>query len=318
MTNSNSKSEIDNSASSITACAERGRHTFHQWSRSVLSHPIVILLVFEINLNKWKEIIATFISNDDNRKKYLRSNLLHWKDLHGGCRKKVTQIFESSFIDNKIDRNTTETQISTSIASKLNDRSVRLPFQVICGKTIKSSTDSGKQGKIDILLKADSEISESFTPIMMMKVGLSHDEWWEKFDHCTQYLEMLPHSTICFHKPILMAVVTVDRDNDSHNVTLKMAVFFCCQNSGDEKNCQMTLLWHARGNFDLFGSLFALAHRFQQMVDEYETNKNELSTILGYEYFSSNCCKIGNKVRLQYLSMVFCLIFAIQFCGSNF
>jgi hypothetical protein len=181
-----------------------------------------------------------------------------------------------------------------------------LPFTAKGGDTLTS--DTGKKGIVNIMLQSSTASS---TPLLLIKVGMSHKEWWSKFDQCVQYVEMLAalkeHSEFCLKKPMLMAVVTVDntvKDNDSKNFALKMAVFFCRRKSGQETNFRMTLLWHARGDYDLFGNLFGQADRFQQLVNDYDTNKEELTELLGYTYFSSNCCKIGNKVRLQYLSPV--------------
>jgi hypothetical protein len=132
---------------------------------------------------------------------------------------------------------------------------------------------------MDLVLKDFTETSQSYTPLVVIEVGMTHSEWWRKFDQCTKYLEILlavPNGAkVCFARPLLMAVATINNEatersigeeKNDNNVALKIAVFFCRPNK-DRKKFKMTLLWHSRGDYDLFGKLLVVASSFQRMVN---------------------------------------------------
>jgi hypothetical protein len=144
--------------------------------------------------------------------------------------------------------------------------------------------------------------STKFTPLMIIEVGMKGEEWWDKFDQCVQYLDMMSqleeNQLVTFDRPLLMSVITIDKDNTNGKLTkLKIGVFFC-HPKREQMSTRVVLLWHnvstkMEDASNSFGKVLEVTTHFQKLVNE----TRDLSSELQYEYFSSNCCKTGNRVR---------------------
>jgi hypothetical protein len=315
-----------------TSNAYWGRYMYDALYSSVLSHPFIMSLLYELHGQKEEDLFSTFvldagIKNDDNLKaisdQFKQSNFSD--DEHDI----LNDILKRSIVGNE-----TETQITAKIKENINSLSDVNAFskRVDNTKSNNSNLNVGKNDKytnfltfeakkedviqgiekeiptrrMDLVLKDFTETSQSYTPLVVIEVGMKHSEWWRKFDQCTKCLEMLltarNDTNVCFERPLLMVVATINNDatersigegKNDNNVALKIAAFFCRPNR-NRKQFQMTLLWHSRGDYDLFGKLLMVASRFQRMVNS--DNEKQLNELIGYKYFGSNCCKIGNKV----------------------
>jgi hypothetical protein len=145
--------------------------------------------------------------------------------------------------------------------------------------------------------------STKFTPLMIIEVGMKGEEWWDKFDQCVQYLDMMSqleeNQLVTFDRPLLMSVITIDKDNTNGKLTkLKIGVFFCHPKRG-KVSTRVVLLWHnvstnIKDASISFGKVLEVTTHFQKLVNE---TTRDLSSELQYEYFTSNCCKTGNRVR---------------------
>jgi hypothetical protein len=145
--------------------------------------------------------------------------------------------------------------------------------------------------------------SKEFRLLMIIEVGMKGEEWWDKFDQCVQYLDMMSqleeNQLVTFDRPLLMSVVTIDKNNTTGNITkLKIGVFFCHPKRGKVPT-RVVLLWHnvstnIKDASISFGKVLEVTTHFQKLVID---TTRDLSSELQFEYFTSNCCRTGNRVR---------------------
>jgi hypothetical protein len=283
---------------------ERGHSSFNARCLSVVSHPFALLLVFVLNGKEINDLIRDFGSDEP----YLLANLRTTVDCSGI----VADVFRESLIKNG---HWTEPQITDWIMEQLKTLRA-LPFEVTGSKMMKRDIDRQRYYKptapgFIFMLKNYTTKNQSYSPLMIMKIGMDHSHWWEKFDQCTRYLEMMStpteNSEICFDTPQLMAIATIN----SENFTVLMALFLFHPKIGN-REFGMTLLWHSNGSFELFGKLFNDASKFQCLVQNHQESKTQLTHLFGYKYYSSNCCRIHDKVCINFITTTF-----YKFC-SNF
>jgi hypothetical protein len=107
---------------------------------------------------------------------------------------------------------------------------------------------------------------------------------------------------VVFTRPILMSVITIDNDVSANGVFVaKIAVFFCHPPRRDDNKLvqqRVALLWHSvstsRDEASInFGKVLEVTAHFQQWVKSPRDYANKF----GYEYFSSSCCRLGDRVR---------------------
>jgi hypothetical protein len=167
---------------------------------------------------------------------------------------------------------------------------------------VKTTDDanSKNQSRIDILLSPNKkgDAAES-TPLAVIEVGRIDSEWWSKLDQNMKYIEKLGTSqkdpSLRFEKPLLCVVLTIDNNKASGELLFKLGVFLCSpkESSGTRTDFRMTLLWHVE-TMDLgkaseaFGRLLRATSDFNRW--------RESDDKPDYEYFSSNCCRVGEYV----------------------
>jgi hypothetical protein len=275
----------------------QGRSTFHSSMRSVLSHPMCLPLMYfmyeekphglplDIRINR-EELFDTFKQKFDSV----------LEDEWNKARNRKDKVHEAT--------------LTTNITKRLNNMETttgNLPFQAQSETVIDSTTHSGK---IDIILfdrTFDGDTDAKF-PFMVFEFGMNHNDWWSKFEQCTQYTKMLyKQQEVKTDQPILCVVITIDPNESTNNgtkqVITKMGVFFCRPKwvkniSGkDSLDLRVSLIWNSKsddlkGGAKQFGKILEVGAIFQSLRRD-EVN---LSNVYEYEYFSSNCCKIGNMV----------------------
>jgi hypothetical protein len=159
-------------------------------------------------------------------------------------------------------------------------------------------------GRLDILLtdKKVTKASKKITPLMVIEFGRKGEEWWTKFDQLVQYIDLIsdpkPNQVVVFERPLLMSVVTIDDKKDG-SYFVKIGVFLCRPSQTVEETMnnkrRITPLWHNVSNnlqdaSNAFGKLLEATAHFQKWV------KRDLAKEFQYEYFSSNCCRMGDRV----------------------
>eukprot|EP00980_Cylindrotheca_fusiformis_P015694 scaffold4526_cov87-Cylindrotheca_fusiformis.AAC.1 len=157
-------------------------------------------------------------------------------------------------------------------------------------------------GHINIIcreVESKKDVVES-TPFIVIELGLGGICcWWKKLDQGIMYVDRMcaqsmQPTNVRFDKPLLLAVVTFDESGCEGDNTcdFRIGAFLCFRkNAADEY--RMSLLWHTKSNAlenasNMFGRLLRVAADFQQWRDDGQS-------IAGYEYFSSNCCRVGQE-----------------------
>ena len=85
------------------------------------------------------------------------------------------------------------------------------------------------RGRLDLaFLPKSTEGNGTDTPLCVVEVGLSRDEWWRKFDQGKSYLQFMqeqPGGRCCFEKPLLLAIIILD--DTSPGFVFQMGVLLC-------------------------------------------------------------------------------------------
>ena len=264
-------SKTPSSSSSI----ESGYRLFDAKVRSVLCHPIGLPLVaafyrkalprsLSYPVSEFPQEIGTYSTGDE---------ILFDCYTKGMREKKLTEALQGNI-----------------------DKKFQFEFDVTNEETIH------KCGRTDLaffsLTEKDSNKTLPDTPLCVAEVGLNSADWWKKFHQGFQYVEKMRGETegrMCFQKPLLLVIITLD-DKDKDVLNFRMGVFLCTPKSNDD--FRISLVWHKQSitindASESFGILLRILPHFQQKRDSDQCNSND------YEYFSSNCCKVGNMVRAE-------------------
>lgn len=158
----------------------------------------------------------------------------------------------------------------------------------------------GSKGKIDIMVTTTKTVNKippkQSTPYLVVEVGLKGVDWWMKFDQGVKYLDMMHQKSSSgpkFTENLLLAILTIDDDGTKDNFVMRLGVFLCIP----QKTCRMCLLWKSQtttleGGSEAFGKLLDITKGFQTCRDN-NTTENVKDI---YKYYSSNCCRVGNRV----------------------
>ena len=188
-----------------------------------------------------------------------------------------------------------ESQLTMLVKDKINLMNLTTPaaYQVEL-----MDTSTGKMGMIDILVGKE-------TPDLVIQVGQYGCDWFQKLDQGIIYLKLMcqkdVHSKFKFQKPLLLAVITLDKlTPHDDSIEFQLGLFLCCQKESQSNaikdNFRMLLLWQSRTTSlqeatKLFGRTLRIAEVFGKNKDRVKQNAE------GYKYLSSNCCKIKDRVR---------------------
>lgn len=197
--------------------------------------------------------------------------------------------------------NRTERDLTKALAEDITNNT-DIPFSAL--GEVKLLETNKQRGHVDILFTTAKELDKNAqsTPLMVIEVGLKGLDWWKKFDQGVKYLDRMRRGTqpvkcARFQKPLLLAVMTIDneRAKKSQSFVVRLGVFLCFRkNPDDDKdNFRMSLLWHSKtisleDGSAMFGRLLWVLSVFSSWRDEEDE--------LDYEYFSSNSCRVGDKV----------------------
>ena len=144
--------------------------------------------------------------------------------------------------------------------------------------------------------EGNSQTESRSTPLCLVQVGVSSNEWWKKFYHGITYIDIMRRKKqqtgrYCFEEPLLLAVITLDDDSNG-GFEFHMAVFLCISKK-DGWDFPVSLIWHKRivakhEAAKSFGFLLRSLPHFQAHRNQRYEGESE--------YFSSNCIKVGDKV----------------------
>ena len=280
---------------SASATNDHGRFVLDKRLRSVLSHSLGLPLLYALH------------GEDPSTLRYLRRTR---QDISPEEKTRLGCVLKRAVTEWRKGDIKTEPQLTKVLAEMINEEK-SLSFNALDQIYVKSEEANKPDGYIDIILtsaktKRDQEES---TPLAVIEFGLSADDWWKKLDQNAMCLDRMRHLSqptkiIRFQKPLLFAVVTIDYES-MDNVVIKLGVFLCSRrNVQDETDeYRMTLLWHSKmttleEGSEMFGRLLQVTSDFQSWRDD--RDKHQL------EYFSSNCCKIGDSVSTP-ISILFVL-----------
>lgn len=159
-------------------------------------------------------------------------------------------------------------------------------------------------GHIDIIFsEAESKKDpKESTPFTVIEFGLSGIDWWKKLDQGVKYVDRMRGNSqqlpcVRFDKPLLLAVVTHDESCEGKGCEFRIGVFLCSRKDPDNEKDEyrMSLLWHTESNTledasNMFGRLLRVTADFRL----WRRDNSDVQSDDDYEYFSSNCCKVGN------------------------
>jgi hypothetical protein len=295
-----SSSVGDDGSNSTVSNPTLGRHEIQNRLCSVLSHPLCIPL-FCVMHNQ-QPVFA------DNGAVLTFSGLLEETRnlVHESTKVLFNAVLEDSL--RNVSKDANERTITEKIVENCN--AIKDPNRVVTffarGQITLTNINDNTAIPDIFFTDKDTTIkgySTKFTPLMIIEVGMKGKEWWDKFDQCVQYLDMMSelkeNQLVTFDRPLLMSVITIDKDNTNGKLTkLKIGVFFCHPKRG-EMCTRVVLLWHnvstnIKDASISFGKVLEVTTHFQKLVNE---TTRDLSSELQYEYFTSNCCKTGNRVR---------------------
>ncbi|KAG7357907.1 phosphotransferase enzyme family protein [Nitzschia inconspicua] len=161
-----------------------------------------------------------------------------------------------------------------------------------------------KKGVMDIILTHGEIKNQTFEtpPLAVLEFGLNAGDWWSKFHQGTLYIEMMMNlalQNLTFDQPILLMIVTIDKTKNSKIVSesnFRMGVFLCVPKGGNsvkgDRYC-ISLLWHSQTNS--LSNASVLFGKFLRIMADFASWRNEHQSPSGYEYFSSNCCKVATR-----------------------
>ena len=272
-----------------SATNDNGYRELNERIRSVLSHPLGVALLCAFH---------------DNAK--IKGDLPSWLNHFGKHKdnKMYQDLLEESVTEwRKMKPPTIEKNLTELITDKINSKS----NAVLASHQVKL-TDKSKYplGVMDILVGKPIVVgtAKEKTSSLVIEVGLDGLDWFKKFDQAIKYLKIMCQEEdfqekISFQKPLLLAVVTLGKEGKGDDTNFQMGVFLCSrkisQSNTFDDNFRVSLLWQSRTKSlteasKLFGRTLAIAELFGKDRDKFENG------VEGYEYLSSNCCRIEDKV----------------------
>ena len=172
----------------------------------------------------------------------------------------------------------------------------------------------GPKPRIDILLTPRSDGkdgTEESTPLAVIEVGRKDSDWWMKLDQNIKYLvRMGDHQKdkrLRLGEPLLCVALTIeDEDETEELMAFKLGVFLCSPKdaSGVRADFRLTLLWQF-STHDMeeaskaFGKLLRTTSDFNSWREASATD-----TPHSFEYFSSNCSRVGDMVSRVRIPMI--------------
>ncbi|KAG7358018.1 RIO1 family protein [Nitzschia inconspicua] len=288
--NSNSRSSGNDESSKMSLWDFPGRSTSnrgglvvaHRQLRSVLFHPLGLPLLF------------AFLEKETENMKYLLQTRKRFDQeqidtLDGLFQRAVEDAID--IMNNDGDNNERKDKALASCLTQLiEEQRQLLSYGALSEVSIKDEKNNTTRFLDMILTPAEKKVQSSdTTPLAVLEFGLNPDDWWKSFQRGTRYLEQMMHRQKCnclkFDKPILLVIVTVDKQRDVLSDSIfRIGVFLC-------EHRRLCLLWHSQTSSlsnasTLFGKFLRVT------VDFASWRENSHQSESGHDYLSPNCCKV--------------------------
>ncbi|KAG7357926.1 RIO1 family protein [Nitzschia inconspicua] len=270
-----------------------GLYVAHHKLRSVLSHPLGLPLLF------------AFHDKETENMKYLSQTRTQFaqeqiETLDGLFQKAVEGT------EKKQDENEVKEKPITGLLTKLIEEQCQtLRYRALSEVSIKDDNNQ-KKGVMDIILTHDENKNQAFEtpPLAVLEFGLNAGDWWSKFHQGTLYIEMMMNlalQNLTFDQPILLMIVTIDKTKTKNSnivseSNFRMGVFLCVPKGGNSAKgdrYRISLLWHSQTNS--LSNASVLFGKFLRITADFASWRHEHQSPGGYEYFSSNCCKVATR-----------------------
>jgi hypothetical protein len=293
---------VNSNSPSASASNEIGRLWFSR-QRSVLSHPLGLPLFRVFNdpstvsvlgdelINKLlgKSSAGTPVSEDGARLDFILERAMRaW--LAPSPAKKATRkepgltTVMSELIEHEYSTTNFHSDAEVRVAVVYEDSS---PY---------------KLPAIDILFSTEEKSSmKRSTPLVVIEVGRSNSNWWQKFDQGCKYVVSLGETQVGdnrldFTEPLLYAVLTIQGEKGGDGEFEARQAVFLCSRKGNH-DMRMTLLRQSKTDSIQaasleFGRLLHVTSFFKDLRKACAEKTEE--TV--YQYFSSSCCKVGDYV----------------------
>jgi hypothetical protein len=257
--------------------------------RSVLSHRLGLPLLFALH------------GNDPSKLAHLARTSQFAAEQ---CRELFDGVLKEAVTEWKKGLNQKEPQLTKILSHKISKESAS--FNAL--HELKVEEENKPDGRIDIVLTtAGKDDEREPTPLTVIEVGLNGIDWWKKLDQGVKYVERMriqtqPTKPVRFQNPLLLAIVTIDDEpeRESGEFVVRIGVFLCSRKNKLEETDEfrMSFLWHSqttslKDGSTMFGRLLRVTADFRLWRDETPDDS--------YEYFSSNCCRVGRHVSEDYV-----------------
>jgi hypothetical protein len=200
-------------------------------------------------------------------------------------------------------KNKEEKELTKDIPVEINNVATLKQHKNFCAHNQVHVQDEMKSGGwIDMVVSPESDkvtAKEKSTPLMVVEVGLKSDNWFLKLDQGTKYLKRMCMEQRLklaqFQHPILFSVMTIERlkhGEDGENMDIQIGVFLACRKN--ESDFRLSLLRQIKTTdrknaSTFFGRMLWLSRELQEW-------RKDPQKMTDYKYFSSNCCRIGQRV----------------------
>ncbi|KAG7341115.1 hypothetical protein IV203_023066 [Nitzschia inconspicua] len=255
----------------------------HRQLRSVLFHPLGLPLLF------------AFLEKETEDMKYLPRTRFKQDqvDILDGLFQRAVEDAKDSINNDGDNNEIKDNALAGCLTQLIEEQRQLLSYGALSEVSIKDKKNN-TTGFLDMILTpAEKKVQASdTTPLAVLEFGWNADDWWKSFEQGTRHLEQMMRRQKCnclnFDKPILLVIVTVDKQRDVLSDSFfRIGVFLC-------EHRRLCLLWHSQTSSlsnasMLFGKFLRVTVDFASWRDSSHESES------GYEYLSHNCCKVTTR-----------------------
>ena len=308
-----STQQASSTAPSSSANNVIGFNSTNKHLRSILIHPIGLILASILNKGTLSEKLFTLWSD-------LRGVNEEWR-MYQSCRirdailasamSEWNQKGEVDLTKKIMDNIEKQTQLDGFGATSL---------EIEAEKQISGIGGTGKvTGKFDFLISKkcnDSGANESNeakkSVVMIVEFGMDHGKWWQKLSQALTYVDLLRAGddvNYIIDQPMLLTVVTMKqscsdaKDTSDANPVAQFGMFLLIPKD-DGKEYRLALLWRVDA-LDVddaskqFGKTLYAAQCCVEWRENLESNIMNSNAEPSYQYLGPNCCRIGRSVSIS-------------------
>ena len=287
------RNQID--SPSASASNGNGRSELGNLLCSVLCHPLGLSLV------------SAFYGEDPRKLPHLRQESKYFSSK-GNDNDSYNNVLKTAFDEWRKDSKK-ESKLTILLRNLFNGNN-ESPFKAQAEYPVGDPSKPERRVDISLFPKSDAASTASKRPLMFLEVGLNGIDWWKKFDQALKYVKLkyAEETPKASKGPLLLAVMTIDDTNQSkscHEVGVKLGVFLCTPKKKKKLEVydpvRISLLWHSRtcklaDGSNAFGRMLRRVCDFTSWLAKLDDAQIQSD----YEYFNSNCCRVGNKVSCQF------------------